>query len=306
MIKSLRGRASKKPLIFSVPGSKTYINDYYKNTPNSFLNISITGSRCSLQCKHCRGSLLGGMLEARTSGQLTHIVSKYSNGQLEGILVSGGFDKNGVLPLENVLEGIKKIKEENSLLKIYVHAGFVTEGMAQGLADAGVDGVLINVISSQNAIENVYNLRDRTPEDYYGTIRTLKRSGLKPSPHIIVGIDHGRIRGEFEAVEKVVELGVDSVVFAMLKKASSKVDFGLPDIRDDEVAGLVQHAKHLDPDLPISFGCARQPGPGKSMLEIELVKLGIDSIAFPAEETIRFALKNKIAHTFTQKCCAIF
>ncbi len=306
MIKSLKGQGPKKTLIFSVPGSKTYINDYYKNTPNSFLNISITGGSCSLQCKHCRGSLLEGMSEARTSGQLVDTVSRSSKGPLEGILISGGFDKNGVLPLGSILEGIKKIKEENDHLKVYVHTGFVTEEMAQGLADTGVDGVLTNIINSQNAIEHVYNLRGRTPEDYYETIRTLKKSGLKTSPHIIIGIDHGRIQGEFEAVEKVVELGVDSLVFAMLKKASSKVDFALPAVHDDEVAGLLQHAKHLDPGLPVSFGCARQPGPGRSMLEIELIRLGIDSIAFPAEETIRFAVNNKIAHTFTQKCCAIF
>jgi len=29
-------------IIFKVPGSKVFISDYYKNTKDSFLNISIT------------------------------------------------------------------------------------------------------------------------------------------------------------------------------------------------------------------------------------------------------------------------
>ena len=69
---------------------------------------------------------------------------------------------------------------------------------------------------------------------------------------------------------------------------------------------LVEYARKLSDDVLLSLGCANPPGKNKHLLEIGLIKAGIDSIAFPGEETIRFAVKNKIAHTFVEKCCAIF
>ena len=49
-------------IIFSVPGSKVYINRHYTNNPNSFINISLTGSKCQLMCSHCKALLLKDMV----------------------------------------------------------------------------------------------------------------------------------------------------------------------------------------------------------------------------------------------------
>ena len=314
--KETKDNKDKKVLTFAVPGWKVYINDYYTNSPDSFLNISITAQECELQCQHCRGELLKGMSAAADSKKLVELVEKYinrtrnnskntGNGSLKGILISGGFDLEGKLPVGNILSGARELKSKYPFLTIYIHTGFLDEYEAAALKNSGVDAVLVNLIGSQKAIREVYNLKDRTYGDYLNTIRLLKDHGLKVSPHIIIGLENGKLSDEFRTVKDALALGVDSLVFVILKKASRNVDFTSSKVPHNDIIRLVKYARGLSGDVLLSFGCAKPPGKNRHLLEIELIKAGIDSMAFPADETIRFAIENKIAHTFIEKCCAI-
>ena len=314
--KETKDNKDKKVLTFAVPGWKVYINDYYTNSPDSFLNISITGQDCQLMCRHCRGELLKGMSAAADSKKLVELIEKYmnrpgnnskntGNGSLKGMLISGGFDTEGKLPVNNVLSGISELKSKYPFLTIYIHAGFLDEDEAAALKSSGVDAVLVNLIGSQKAIREVYNLKDRTYSDYLDTIKLLKGHGLKVSPHIIIGLEDGKLSDEFRTVKDALALGVDSLVFIVLKKATRAADFISSKVPHDEIIRLVKYARELSSDVLLSFGCAKPPDNNRHLLEIGLIKAGIDSIAFPAEKTIRFAVKNKIAHTFVEKCCAI-
>ena len=335
----------KKVLTFAVPGGKVYINDYYTNSPDSFLNISITGQQCLLMCRHCRGELLKGMPEAGNSRELVELVEKYINragntgtschpasgkkpagytlqnegpgqdkdigtaenikGSVNGMLISGGFDLQGKLPIKNILAGIEELKSKYPFLTIYIHTGFLDAKEAAALKSSGVDAVLVNLIGSRIAIRKVYTLEDRTYSDYLDTIKVLKDQGLKVSPHIIIGLENGKLSDEFKTVKDALALGVDSLIFVVLKKASKTVGFTSSKVPHDDIIRLVKYARGLSGDVLLSFGCAKPPGKNRHLLEIELIKAGIDSMAFPSERTIRFAVENKIAHTFVEKCCAI-
>jgi len=314
--KDCKDSKDEKVLTFAVPGGKVYINDYYTNSPGSFLNISITGQDCQLMCRHCRKELLKGMSAAGDSKKLVGLVEKHirrakndlkktGNGSLKGMLISGGFDAEGKLPVNNILSGVSELKSKYPFLTIYIHAGFLDEDEAAALKSSGVDAVLVNLIGSQKAIREVYNLKDRTYSDYLYTIKLLKGHGLKVSPHIIIGLEDGKLSDEFRTVKDALALEVDSLVFVVLKKASGTGDFISSKVPHDEIIRLVKYARELSPDVLLSFGCAKPPGGSRHLLEIGLIKAGIDSMAFPAEKTIRFAVENKIAHTFVEKCCAI-
>jgi lipoyl synthase len=314
--KENRVNKDKKNLVFAVPGGKVYINDYYTNSPGSFLNISITGQDCKLMCRHCRKELLKGMLKADNSKKLVKLVEKYirkgrensensSNESLKGMLISGGFDTEGKLPVNDILSGVRELKLKYPFLTIYIHAGFLNEDEAASLKSSGVDAVLVNLIGSQTAISETYNLKNRTYSDYLDTIKLLKGHGLKVSPHIIIGLENGKISDEFKTVRDALALEVDSLVFIVLKKASRTIDYVSSKVPHADIIRLVKYARGLSGDVLLSFGCAKPSGNSRHLLEISLIKAGIDSIAFPAEETIRFAVKNKIAHTFLEKCCAI-
>ncbi len=314
--KGNKDKENERVLTFAVPGGKVYINDYYVNSPDSFLNISITGRECDLMCRHCRKELLKDMSPAGDSKKLVELVEKYikrtgssskntGNGSLKGMLISGGFDSDGKLPVNNILPGVRELKSKYPFLTIYIHTGFLNGDEAASLKNSGVDAVLVNLIGSQKAIREVYNLKDRTYGDYLDTIKLLKGFELKVSPHIIIGLEDGKLSDEFRTVKDALALGVDSLVFIVLKKASRNAGFISSKVPHDEIIRLVKYARGLSGDVLLSFGCAKPSGRSRSLLEIGLIKAGIDSMAFPAEETIRFAVENKIAHTFVEKCCAI-
>ena len=220
------------------------------------------------------------------------------------MLISGGFDLRGRLDFKPLLDGIKKIKTEYPNLTVYLHTGFLNEEEAWSLSQSGVDAVLVNLIKSKKVIEEVYNLKDRGYSDYIDTIRILKQCSLKVCPHIIIGLGNSTVSDEFSMVEDAIDLKVDAIVFAVFKKASRSVEFAAPGVPGDEIVRLVRHARNLSRKTVLSFGCARPQGKPMQMVEIELIKVGIDSIAFPSEKAVRYAVENKIAHTFVEKCCA--
>ena len=56
-----------------------------------------------------------------------------------------------------------------------MHTGFLNEEEAGAIKDTGLDAVLVNLIKSKKAIEEVYNLKGKTYEDYLETLRVIKR-----------------------------------------------------------------------------------------------------------------------------------
>ncbi|MBN1298662.1 MAG: hypothetical protein JW997_03130, partial [Actinobacteria bacterium] len=202
--------ASKK-IVFAVPGSKVYISSFYKNRPKSFLNISLTGNRCSLMCTHCRGKLLESMASA-DGVDLYKIIENESANGLEGVLISGGFNDMGVLEMEGRYKQIKAVKDHFPDLKVLIHAGFVSRQMAHSLAKTGCDGVLLNVTGSSDAIENVYNLKGFKPQHYFNSLINLKESGLKTAPHIVVGLGNTHNNHDMEALKNILEIGADWLV----------------------------------------------------------------------------------------------
>jgi lipoyl synthase len=305
--------AVQREIIFKVPGSKVFISDHYKNTKGSFLNISITGEKCELNCPHCKTHLLKDMDFFYDPNQLENFISKQiKSGILKGFLISGGFDKEGRLPLDDYLVCIKKIKTRYPYLKIYAHTGFVEESEAKKIKKSGIDGVLANVISSRKAIETVYNLPGYSPRNYYRTLENLKKAGIKTAPHIIIGLDHGIINSEFEAVRQVSNLGADCLVFVIIKKLTKEIN--LPqknnplnenkEIDSKKIISLITFAQKLMPDLPISLGCAKPAIKKRGQLEISLLKNGVNIIAFPAEETIDYVISENMPYRFEETCCA--
>jgi lipoyl synthase len=303
----------QREIIFKVPGTRVFISDHYKNTKDSFLNISTTGEKCELNCPHCRKQLLKNMDYFPDPDMLENFIStKADSGILKGFLISGGFDKEGRLALKDYLGCISKIKNSHPHLKIYAHTGFVGEDEASEIKDSGIDGVLSNVISSRNTIETVYKLPGYSPDDYYQTLENLKKAGNKTAPHIIIGLDNGKIDSEFEAVRQVSKIGADCLVFAIVKKLSKEINFPQEkntfsenkEIDPDGIISLLSFAARLMPGIPVSLGCAKPAVKKRGQLEIGLLKNGINIIAFPAEETINYVISERIKYKFEETCCA--
>ena len=100
-----------------------FLKTYYPYP--GFPPISISGGKCALKCRHCRGVYIKNMLSASTPEKLMEVCRKLDENNAVGILLSSGYNKDGgLLNLKRMLPAIKKIKKETKLI-INIHPGFV-------------------------------------------------------------------------------------------------------------------------------------------------------------------------------------
>ena len=204
-----RRRHFPDDLAFAVPGAKRYDTECYANDPRRFASISLTGRQCTLQCEHCRGRLLAGMLPAPDAEALLSLGRRLLDQGCRGVLISGGADVDGAVPLKPHLAAIAQLKSWG--LQVIVHTGLLDRETAEGLKAAGVDQVLFDVLGDEGTIRQVLHL-DRTPDDYAQTLALLREVGVPVAPHVVIGLHYGQLRGELAALEIIHRVGAEVIV----------------------------------------------------------------------------------------------
>jgi hypothetical protein len=289
-------------IYFSVPGAKHYDTCYYKNQPRSFVNISVTGRECACRCDHCQGRLLATMEGVLTPRDMRRLVDRLLEQGGRGILVSGGADRNGEVPLFPYIEVIKYAKQMG--LKVLVHTGLVRKETAAALKEAGVDQVLLDVIGDETTIRRVYHL-DRTPDDYLASLLCCRQEGLKLAPHVVIGLHYGRVLGEVRALEMIRQAEPETLVLVILTPGlgTAMAEVAPPPL--EEVARVIARARILHPVTPLTLGCARPAGLYKRQVEITAVDCGVNGIAYPDEATVAYALNQGLEIRFSEECCSL-
>jgi hypothetical protein len=74
--------------------------------------------------------------------------------------------------------------------------------------------------------------------------------------------------------------------------------------RPSAIAKVVTVAKLMFPDIPLVLGCMRPKGKHRVETDKMAIKAGVDAIAFPTEETIRFAENQGMRVVFSSQCCS--
>jgi uncharacterized radical SAM superfamily protein len=289
-------------LLFAVPGNKRYQTEDYCNTPFRFANVSLTGRSCVLQCDHCRGQLLEGMLPVTSPEELLRAGLWLIEQGCSGLLLSGGADADGAVPLRPYLSAIARLKEWG--LQVIVHTGLPDRETAVGLKAAGVDQVLFDVVGDEETIRQVLHL-DRTPQDYVAALALLREVGLAVAPHVVVGLHYGQLRGELVALDGIVRVGADVVVLVVLRPLPGTPLAGVEGVAPETVGRLTAVARLLNPDVPLSLGCARPAGLLKVEIERRAVLAGVDRIAYPDPATVRLARECGLQTEFLESCCTL-
>ena len=280
------------PLILTVsaPSAKTYISDHYRNKRASFVNISVTGGECALECEHCKKRLLETMISVKNSEELNKLGDRLVEKGCEGVLISGGSLPSGEVPLMPYIDGIAYLKSRG--LKVIVHTGLATRETAKKLKMAGVDQVLLDIIGDDTTIRSVYHL-DKTTADFQDALSILTEEGLDIAPHIVIGLDFGRIVGEYRALEMICEVKPNTVVLVILSPPP------------EEIGKIAAIARILNPDAHITLGCARPIGDDREVIEKYAVMAGLNGIAYPSDETIEHAESLGLKVMFKDTCCSL-
>ncbi|WP_338833250.1 Biotin synthase [Moorella humiferrea] len=289
-------------IFFSAPGTKGYENEYYRNNRNRFVAISLTGTSCALNCDHCQKKLLHSMLSCTTPEKLLATAKELQAEGCQGILLSGGADKTGAVPLGPFMEAIKKIKTWG--FKVIVHSGLVSEEIIAGLKQAGVDQVLVDVIGARETIRDVYHL-DYGPEVYQSFLDLCQQYQLEVAPHIVVGLHYGRINGEVEALKIISNAQPRHVVVVVLTplQGTPMARVTLPSV--EKCGRIIALARLANPRAQLSLGCARPAGYERPLLEQFAINAGVNAIAYPSPETIRLAREMALEIEFNDWCCTL-
>ena len=267
-----------------------------------FPNISVTGTRCALNCAHCNGYYLVGMTGAETPSRLKRLCTKLDADGAIGLLVSGGSNIHGRVLLDGFYGALRWVKENTDLI-INVHTGLLDAETAEKISSTGIDIASVDVVGSDDTIRRVYGL-NATVEDYWNTLEALVNAGVPHVvPHICVGLDFGEIRGEAVALDMAKKLDSELIVIlGLIPTAGTTMETVEPPSSED-IAKVVAAARLLCPKSDIALGCMR-PRNDKAKMERLAVNAGVNRIVLPSKSTVDL-VQTEFSVKQLDGCCSL-
>jgi uncharacterized radical SAM superfamily protein len=292
----------RRKIQFYAPSFTYYKTTSFCSNATTFPTISITGNLCALNCKHCGGKVLETMHSATTSEKLLGLCTELKRRGAAGVLVSGGCLPDGSVPLQEVMPALTAVKRDLGLT-VLVHTGIVNEKTAVALKSAGVDTALIDVIGSDQTIHEIYNLKTTTRQ-YEQALKALNHAKIDFVPHIIAGLHHGELQGEYNALKTIATYHPSAVVIISFmpirRTAMEKTAPPTP----QAIAKVTATARTMFPTTPLVLGCMRPKGKHRRETDVLALQAGVDGVAFPSQEAIRYAQGLNCEVKFSRVCCA--
>lgn len=271
-------------------------------TSDNFPSISVTGNSCSLMCNHCKGKLLTSLTPATTCEELEKKAMHLARQGAKGILLTGGCDEGGRVPIMSLIPAIRKIKKETELI-IIAHTGFISLEEAISLKDSGLSGIGFDVVGDMTSVSEVYGLRI-SEKEYMNSLLAIRESGLLVFPHVCVGLHFGKIMGEYRALEMIRSIEPEVLIItALMPVTGTQMEHIRPEISDIEK--VLKKAIEMFPDSSVVLGCAHSNGKERADIEQTALLCGVSGIAAPTLNTIEFAKENGYKINFYGTCCGL-
>jgi lipoyl synthase len=297
---------SNREIVFHTPGFRGYKTDEHNNKTvvEEFVSISLTGTACALTCDHCNTKVLRGMTDLRRfDGSLYALCESLAQNGTRGVLISGGSDTQGRVPLLLHIEDIKRIRRDLGLA-VRVHVGLPDEETVAALGEADIDGAMIDLIGHRDTIRQVYHL-DADPEDFEEALAWMEQYHVPMVPHVVMGLHYGKMLGEERALEMVVRHPPKLLALVVLMSMSKTKMANVTPPSLDEIGAFFKKARAALPSTPVMLGCARPMGQMKVEIDRLAVEAGLDGIAFPANGIVDHARQAGLQPQFVNACCGV-
>ena len=223
-----------------------------------FPSLSLSGSVCALNCIHWGRHYLSCMTPATTPDALYSLACELETGGARGLLLSGGCDTRGrMLNLRKLLPAIKRIKRDTDLI-LKLHTGLVDKELAEGIVEAEVDVASMEFVGADESVRDVFGLPFGM-ESYLDTFLNLSEAGMKHiSPHIAVGLQFGKLLGEFNALNLIKKhFQPESIAIIVLRPTKGTPLEHVAPPTPREVGRVTAHARKLFPGKKILLGSLR-------------------------------------------------
>jgi len=245
---------------------------------------------------------LNTMYAATTPEKLLELCMKIKRRGALGCLISGGCLPDGSVPLGRFIDTIKKVKHDLGLITI-VHTGIIDFNIAEKLRNAGVDAALIDIIGSDETIKEIYRL-DLTVKAYENSLKALYKAGVPFVPHVIVGLHYGKLKGELYALQMISKYQPSALVIIAFMPIHGTEMENVEPPKPVDIGKVMATARLMFPQTPLALGCMRPKGRHRIRTDVLAIKSGVNAIAFPAEEAIKFAEKQGYETSFSSLCCS--
>ena len=273
-----------KPLVF-IPGRK-------------FPSISITGSRCWLNCSYCMGYYLRSMDHVLSPKELYDLARYYWKNGAIGMLISGGFTRDGRLPIEPYLPVIKDIKNDFNLI-INLHIGIVDRKLASNIRYSKIDIVDYEFILNNRVIKDIKHL-DKDVDDYIKGYEALINYGPDYIvPHIPLGLKYGTIDREYMAIDILSDYDPYLTVFLIFTPTKNTPMSHVKPPKTNDILDVIYYGRRrLNGE--IALGCMRPWALRYVIDEILIKNRVINRIVNPPRKLI-----NKYDLRVIEACCSV-
>lgn len=293
-------------IIFHTPGFRGYktseINN--KTAVEEFVSISVTGTTCALHCEHCDTNVLRGMTDLRRfNGSLFDVCESLAKQGARGVLISGGSDSRGRVPLLPHIEDMKRVRTELGLA-VRAHVGLPDEETCAALGEVDLDGAMIDIIGHRDTIREVYHL-DADPEDYEEALSWMEKYRVPMVPHIVMGLHYGKMLGEDRALEMIQRHPPKLLALVILMSLAKTAMANVIPPSLEEIGAFFTKARAALPSTPVMLGCARPMGEMKTQIDRMAVDARFNGIAFPADGIVEYARQSGLRPKFINACCGV-
>jgi len=234
------------------------------------------------------------MLHIEDNKGLFRLVDEIVNSGGNGMLVSGGCDIFGKVPLQRVEDAIRYAAAKS--LKVNVHAGLINEKEAERLVSAGVSAFSVDVHQDPDIIRSVLHL-DADPSVYADTIDSIIKANGRPVAHLTVGFGTADLMLSADLVKKK---GLKDVILLALVPTKGTMTENAT-ISEDAIVDSVKML--IGEGSNVTLGCMR-PRTHRN-LEIRCIQAGVRNIANPSRGTISWARENGFNVVEKRTCCCI-
>ena len=262
--------------------------------PRRTLAVSLTGTTCHLDCRHCGGHYLRGMkaLADLCPGDLENV---------DSLLISGGSDRNGAVPLAEHLDRLLALP---SRLRLNLHLGIQPlEPLQPLLARPGVT-VSCDLVGDRETVSEVFGLA-HSPEEYLRQFKDL--SAIVPTvPHLTIGLRGGKISGEVEVLCRLSQDPPTALTCLVFRPTPGT---GYAQAEPPEPAQVVQllirASRELPPATALHLGCMRPAGAYRRRLDLLAWLAGFRSIVMPDRALVAALEGAGVPRRETPECCSL-
>lgn len=279
------------------------IKDHQHTNRLNFISLSVTGTSCSLKCDHCSGHLLKGMDAVLSPEDLIEKCRKVKDSGGHGVLISGGSDSVGHVPIDRFADAIAAVKKDLNL-QVVVHTGLVSQNTARLLADAEIDAAMLDIIGDSGVAKRVYHL-DNGPARMKETLMLFHDYGVPTVPHVLVGLDYGHLNGELEALKMISHTSPVAIVVIALSPLRNTPMAQVSPPSPVDIARVLTIARLSMQDIPVLLGCARPMGSHKIESDKLAIRSGVNGIALISQEGVDTARTLGFKPQFADVCCSL-